>query len=146
MGNFKQVGRIECYYFILQHCRFSRPYMMFQKTYFSKPRWRIRPRPALRSNGAKFAKWKNFFFHRNKNLYLLFCSRMSLILCCCFLRLNFFGIFVKCFCQFGYAKFHSLCDFKLAIIKLSAYPSTYGLLIKWLIFCCRVNFYGRSLR
>ena len=73
---------------------------------------------------------------------------MSLILCCCFfIRFQlFFGIFVKCFWQFGYVKFHSLCDFKHAIIKLSAYPSTYGLLIEWFIFCCRVNFYGSSLR
>ena len=79
-------------------------------------------------------------------MYLLFYSRMSLILCCFFAFKLFIGIFVKCFWQFGYGKFHSLCDFKLAIIKLSAYPSTYGLLIRWLIFCCRVNFYGSSLR
>ena len=38
-----------------------------------------------------------------------------------FLRLSlFFGIIVKCFWQFGYVKFHSWCDYELAIIKPSA--------------------------
>ena len=43
-------------------------------------------------------------FHRNKDLHLLFSSRLSLILCCCFsvLSLSFFGMFLKCFLQFGY--------------------------------------------
>ena len=36
----------------------------------------------------------------------------------------FFAIFVEYFWQFGYAKFHSLCAYKLAIIKPRAYPST----------------------
>ena len=49
--------------------------------------------------------------HRNKDLYLVFSPRLSLILCCCFsvLRLSFFfgTKFFKCFWQFGYAKFPS---------------------------------------
>ena len=52
-------------------------------------------------------------FHRNKDLYLLFSPRLSLIVCCCFfLRCveAFFGMFLKCFWQFCYAKFHSWCD------------------------------------
>ena len=90
---------------------------------------------------------KTFFFHRNKDLYLLFYPRLSLIRCCFFFfafRLVF-GIFVKWFWQLGDAKFRSWCDYKLAIIKPSTYWSTYCLLIKWLIFSCRVNLYGCSL-
>ena len=87
---------------------------------------------ALRSNGTELAKWQNFFFHCNKNLCLRFYARMSLILCCTFFAFKlFFGIFVECFGQFGYAKLHSFCDYKLAITKPSAYPLTYCLLIKW---------------
>ena len=105
-------------------------------------------RKAPRSDGTEFSKRQNFFFHRNKDLYVLF---LSLIepnnLFCFFLCLNFFFcIFVKCFWQFGCFKFRSWCDCKLAIIKPSVYRSTYCLLIKWLIFSCRVKFYGSSLR
>ena len=92
---------------------------------------------------------KTFFFLRNKNLYLLFYPWLSLILCCCFLRFKFFfGIFVKCFWQFGYAKFHSWCDYKLAITKPRANRKRWinCQLIKWLIFSSWVIFYGSSLR
>ena len=59
-------------------------------------------------------------FHRIKDLYLLFSPRLSLIVCCCFfvLRLSFFFLtFLKRFWHFGYAKFYSWCDYKLAVIK-----------------------------
>ena len=58
-------------------------------------------------------------FHRNKDLYLVFSPELSLIFYCCFyvLPLRFFDVFLNCFFQFGYAKFHSWCDYKLAIIK-----------------------------
>ena len=80
---------------------------------------------------------KSFFFHRDKDLYSLFYPRLSLILCCCFFAFKlFYGVFVKCFWQFGHAKFHRWCDYKLAIIKLRANRSTYCLLIGWLIFSC----------
>ena len=53
--------------------------------------------PGPRSDGAEFAKRQNFFFHRNKDLYLLFYPRLSLILSgCLFLHLTFFGTFAKC--------------------------------------------------
>ena len=59
-----------------------------------------------RCDGTKFAKWQNFFFYRNKDLYLLFDSRLSLIFCCCFFAFKlFFGIFVKCFWQFAMPNF-----------------------------------------
>ena len=72
------------------------------------------------SNDPEFAKRQNFFFHRNKNLYVLFYPRMSLILYRFFAFKLFFGIFVECFWLFGNAKFNSWCDYKLAIIKPSA--------------------------
>ena len=99
-----------------------------------------------RSDGAEFAKRQNFFFHRNKDLYLLFYPRLSLILSgCLFLHLTFFGTFAKCWWYFGYAIFRGWCDCKLAIIKPSKFWSTYRLLIKWLIFSCRVNFHSSLL-
>ena len=126
---------MECLYSFSHHFRFS-CCIMFQKKFFCKPKWGQGP-PGPRSDSTKYAKRQNFFFYRDKDLYLLFDPRLSLILCCCFFAFKlFFGIFVKCFWQFGYAKFHSWCDYKLAIIKPSAYLSTYCLLIKWLIFSC----------
>ena len=75
------------------------------------------------------------FFHQSKDLHLLFYPRFSLNLRFFAFKL-FFDIFVKCFWQFDCARFYSWCDYKLAIIKPSAYRlwSTYCRLIKCLIF------------
>ena len=74
-----------------------------------------------RSNGTEFASNKTFSSTCNKNLHLLFYPRMSLILCFFFFAFKLFSFFfLKCFWQFGYAKFHSLGEFKLVIIKPSA--------------------------
>ena len=51
-------------------------------------------------------------------IYFLFLVELNSLLF--FLCLNFFfGIFVKCFWQFGYAKFHNWRYCKLAIVKPS---------------------------
>ena len=82
--------------------------MVFQKSIFSTGNQDGGKTPSgLHSDGTEFAKSQNFFFHRNKDLYLLFYPRLSLILCFFAFKLFFFSIFVKCFWQFGYAKLHS---------------------------------------
>ena len=52
-----------------------------------------RPRPEVKA--LNLSTDKTFFFRRNQDLYLLFCPRISLILCFVFFwRLNFFSVFL----------------------------------------------------
>ena len=78
--------------------------------------------PGPRSDGTEIAMWQNVFLETQQRFVFTFLSSIALnsLLLFFFAFILFFGIFVKTFWQFDYAKFYSLYDYKLAIITPSA--------------------------